>query len=137
MNENFPKFQKIDWCQFQKKKSVILKEKILGDDQGQRYNFSKGEKVLNSQFQISNSKFWVSNFQSQVSNSKCQISKINFFFQRTTKINQSFLAKNENFKLRMNKWKSNISKTTGQQSTHQLRSNPKFWLFVGNSSRSR
>ena len=41
MNENFSKFQKIDWCQFKKKKNcVILKEKILGDDQGQRYNFS-------------------------------------------------------------------------------------------------
>ena len=37
-------------------------------------------------------------------------------------------------KSRRDKWKSHISKTREQQSTYRLKSNPKFWLFVGGNS---
>ena len=97
-----------------------------------KYQNSKPQ-VSNSKFQVLESQvanFQIQNFQFPIPSFKFQKSNL---FQRTTKINQSFLYKNLISKLRRNKWKSHISKTTWLQSPHHLKPNPKFWLFGGNN----
>ena len=87
-------------------------------------------KVQISSFKSQNLKLQIFNLKFQIPSFKFWVSKLKSF---TTKINQSFFDKNVKSKSRRNKWKSHISKTMEQQSPHHIKSNPKFWLFAGNS----
>ena len=112
------------------------------------FKISSCKNFKNLKFQVPNfnpksqvSKFQSFNFQSfkiqnfQIPIPSFQASKIKLFskkknrLQGTTKI-KVFLMK---MKSRRNKWKSHISKTVGPQSPHHLKTNPKSWLFAGNS----